>query len=231
MLPLLLDEGLSPHAAAAMRAVNLDVRAVGDEGAPPKGSLDSANCAWCAEHGAVLVTNDRGKKDRTIFDSLAQHNVHAIFAHNDVRKLPPHRLVRALLNAEERIDDFGTRKSGPIRRRLTPSGRLESRESMHRRSAGSAAVASPCPLGEDDMAELKTTDYLMDLEMNLNRLDGIVTEVAEHIANGRLDAAALVLGVSTGKVERFSDSYAALQRRLTEDGADPQRALAEGGES
>jgi hypothetical protein len=127
MLPLLLDEGLSPRVAAGLRAVGLTAHAIGDDGAPAKGSPDAENCAWCAEHGAVLITNDRGRKDRTILDSLERHRVHAIFVHNDVRKLPPHRLLRALLNAEDRMTDFAGRRSGPIRRRLTPAGKLEPR--------------------------------------------------------------------------------------------------------
>jgi hypothetical protein len=45
------------------------------------------------------------------------------------------------------------------------------------------------------------------------------------MANGKLDSAALVLGVSTGKVHELNDSYAALQRKLRDEGADPQRAL------
>jgi len=126
MRPLLLDEGLFPVVAEALRSVQLDALAVGDEGAPPRGSDDEANCEWCAAHSAVLVTNDRGKKDKTIFAALDTHRVDTIFVHNDLRSAPPHHLLRALLNAEEAIDQL-TGGRHVLRRRLLARGRLEKR--------------------------------------------------------------------------------------------------------
>jgi hypothetical protein len=125
--PLLLDEGLYPVVADALRCVGLDARAVGHLGAPGKQSVDEANCRWCAERDAVLVTNDRGKKDKTIFKALDRHGVHVIFVHDDLRSRPPQHLLLALLKAEAAIDDLCGRRRQLLRRRLTPTGRLEKR--------------------------------------------------------------------------------------------------------
>jgi hypothetical protein len=89
VLPLLFDEGLPPAVAEALRCLDLAAWAIGEDGAPGRSTSDEINCQWCESEGAVLVTNDRGKKDRTIFDSIAQHHVHAIFVHNDLRTRPP----------------------------------------------------------------------------------------------------------------------------------------------
>lgn len=75
------------------------------------------------------------------------------------------------------------------------------------------------------MSDLTISDSVMDLRMNLSRLKGIVDEVEEHIAAGKLDSAALVLGSQTEKIDRFAASYSGLQEKLREEGADPQRAL------
>ena len=126
MIPILIDEGLPPQVAKALRALGLDVRAIGeeDEGAPPRASTDDANCAWCAEHGALLVTNDRGKGDKLILDALAAHRVHAIFVTRELRSRPPHHLARALLASEESIAQKAGGK-GLIRARLRVKGGLE----------------------------------------------------------------------------------------------------------
>jgi peptidoglycan/xylan/chitin deacetylase (PgdA/CDA1 family) len=124
--PLLFDEGLSPAVAQALATLRLSAHAIGQPGAPPKQSTDEANCKWCKENAAVLVTNDRGKKDRVILDLLAQHHIHAIFIHNDLRSGPPHRLARAILQAEARIDELAGGRV-PIRHRLRPNGGLAKR--------------------------------------------------------------------------------------------------------
>jgi hypothetical protein len=106
VLPLLFDEGLPPAVAKALRCLDLSAWAIGEDGAPARGAADEVNCQWCKREGAALVTNDRGKKDPTIFDSIAQHHVHAIFVHNDLRSRSPHYLLRAVLNAEQRMDEL-----------------------------------------------------------------------------------------------------------------------------
>lgn len=104
MLPLLFDEGLSPHVATAFSILRLEAKAVGQPEAPQRGSADDINCAWCSSNSAVLVTNDRGKRDKAIHSLLAQHQVHAIFIHNDLRNGPEHLLAKALLNAESDME-------------------------------------------------------------------------------------------------------------------------------
>ena len=126
MRPLLLDEGLPPAVAAALATLGIGAHAVGDPGAPPKQSSDEVNCQWCRSQNAVLVTNDRGRKDRTILDVLARLEVDAVFVHNDLRLAAIHSLARAILNSEGKIDQLsssGTR----IRHRLRPGGGLDKR--------------------------------------------------------------------------------------------------------
>ena len=128
MQALLFDQGLPWQVAAALRAVDLVASAVGEAGdVPREDSTDAANIAWCAARGAVLVTNDRGKRDKTIFHHLATHHVHAIFVHDDLRSADPHRLLRAVLLAEDEMDQLAQRPHGLIQRRLRPSGKLEKR--------------------------------------------------------------------------------------------------------
>jgi hypothetical protein len=90
-------------------------------------STDDENCQWCAEHHAVVVTTDRGRKDRAILDALAREHVHAIFLYKELRTAPPHHVVRALLSAEAAIDDQVSRPRGLLRHRLSVRGHLEKR--------------------------------------------------------------------------------------------------------
>jgi hypothetical protein len=76
------------------------------------------------------------------------------------------------------------------------------------------------------MADEVTVDHLVtDLGLNLERLRGIVEEVAQAIADGNLNGAALVLGTQDGKIGRFAESYNALYAKLGEEGASPGKAL------
>jgi len=102
------------------------VLAVGQPGAPAKQSPDETNCDWCRRNGAVLVTQDRGKKDKTIFKFLATYRVHAIFVHDDLRRVPVHILAKALLLSEGEMDHLADGRS-LIQRRLKPKGKLEKR--------------------------------------------------------------------------------------------------------
>ena len=124
--PCLLDEGLPSRVADGLRALGLPVYAVGGESAPPRASPDDVNVEWCRTHGAVLITNDRGRKDPVILRLLREHKVGAVFVHRDLRRVPPHRLAYALLRAEPRLIDLASRKN-PIRHRLTPTGGLDAR--------------------------------------------------------------------------------------------------------
>jgi predicted nuclease of predicted toxin-antitoxin system len=125
MRPLLFDEGLPAQVAEAFSALNLQAKAVGQPEAPPRGSDDDTNCAWCRSHDSILVTNDRGKTDKSIHDLLAQHHVHAIFVHNDLRNGPEHHLARALLVAEADIEVKAAKHL--LHHRLRVKGGLEKR--------------------------------------------------------------------------------------------------------
>jgi hypothetical protein len=90
-----------------------------------RGSGDDVNCAWCEANGAVLVTNDAGKKDKTIHDLLAQHHVHAIFVPMTLRDGPEHLLALALLKAESKMEQVASKRL--LHDRLRPGGGLEKR--------------------------------------------------------------------------------------------------------
>jgi hypothetical protein len=123
-----LDRGLYPAVEQALRALGLEVHAVGQgRGAPVENSSDDANCRWCKEHGgAVLITTDRGKKDREILTAIVVHQVHAIFVYKDLRNGAPHHLARAILRAEQEIDRWVAGRK-LLRHRLTPNGGLRKR--------------------------------------------------------------------------------------------------------
>jgi hypothetical protein len=125
--PILLDQGLPWQVAASLSDLGLTAHAVGDAGAPAEGSADEVNIRWCADNGAILVTNDRGKKDKTILSHLNSHHVHAVFVYKDLRGAEPADLMRALLNAAEALADLVARPRGLVHHRLKPSGRLEPR--------------------------------------------------------------------------------------------------------
>jgi hypothetical protein len=125
LLPLLFDEGLAPQVAVALSALSLEAAAVGQPGAPPRGSGDDVNCEWCSENSAVLVTNDRGKTSKEIHDFLAQHHVHAVFVPNDLRNGPEHLLALAVLRAEKEMERIAAR--GLLKHHLRPSGTLSKR--------------------------------------------------------------------------------------------------------
>jgi Domain of unknown function (DUF5615) len=130
LLTLLFDEGLpGEKLATAFRALEIDAWSVGDEdrGAPPKGSSDEVNCEWCAEHKAVLITNDWGRKDKAIHQALRAHGVSAVFVNNALRKAPLADLACVLLKAREGMDDLANRKVR-MSRRLRRNGKLENRE-------------------------------------------------------------------------------------------------------
>jgi hypothetical protein len=75
------------------------------------------------------------------------------------------------------------------------------------------------------MSELTMSDLVMDLRMHLGRLEGTIDDVDRAIAEGKLDSAALELGSQTGKIVRFTASWAALQAKLREEGASAERAI------
>lgn len=121
--PLLFDEGLPRRVAEAFALLGLNAHAIGGEGAPPFGSSDTHNCEWCAERGAVLVTNDQAKGDRALLAALAQTGIHAIFVFDDLRSEPAHVLAYALMRASHNLPSYMNSKK-PMRRRLRQTGGL-----------------------------------------------------------------------------------------------------------
>jgi predicted nuclease of predicted toxin-antitoxin system len=126
--PLLVDQGLPPCVADALSRLSIDAHAVGGPApAPPKGDGDGGddvNVDWCRTRDAILVTNDRGKKDKVIIDLLAERHVHAIFVGKELRDGPARDLAAAVLNAEretERILGHGQL----IKHHLSRSGKLK----------------------------------------------------------------------------------------------------------
>lgn len=128
MQRLFFDQGLpgGVGTATALAALGLEANGVGGAGAPPNGSSDNENCKWCAEHNSVLITHDRGKKDKEILKVLDQHQVGVILILKDLRSRPAYHLVRALLNAEGKMDQVATGKKR-LRHVLRTNGGLAPR--------------------------------------------------------------------------------------------------------
>lgn len=128
MQRLLFDQGLpgGTKMGTALRTLGLEAYVVGESDAPPNGSSDDQNCRWCSERGAILVTHDRGKKDREIVDVLNRHQVGVILILKNLRTQPPHHLARAVLSAEGKLDQLATGRR-PLHHVLRPTGNLAPR--------------------------------------------------------------------------------------------------------
>lgn len=61
MARYLIDENLAPayQTQLRQRKPDLTVWAIGDPGAPPKGTLDPEILDWCEQHHFILITNNR----------------------------------------------------------------------------------------------------------------------------------------------------------------------------
>ncbi len=84
-LNYLMDENVDPLYATQLlrQAPELVVWAVGDPGAPGKGTLDPAILIWCEENDFVLVTNNRTSMQTHLDDHLAMgRHVPGIFILN-----------------------------------------------------------------------------------------------------------------------------------------------------
>ena len=80
-----MDENVAPvyQTQILQREPELVVWAVGDEGTPPKSTLDPDILIWCEEHGFVLVTNNRTSMPPHLTNHLAQgRHVPGIFIMN-----------------------------------------------------------------------------------------------------------------------------------------------------
>ncbi len=74
MILYLMDENVDPiyRTQILHREPELVVWAVGDEGAPPKSTLDPEILIWCEEHGFILMTNNRTSMPPHLAEHLAQ---------------------------------------------------------------------------------------------------------------------------------------------------------------
>lgn len=80
-----MDENIDPiyRTQILQQEPELVVWAVGDEGTPPKSTLDPDILIWCEEHGFVLVTNNRTSMPPHLANHLAQgRHVPGIFILN-----------------------------------------------------------------------------------------------------------------------------------------------------
>ena len=74
MITYLLDEHIPSEYRTQLlhHEPSLTVWIIGDEGAPPRGTLDSDILRWCEENGFTLVTNNRKSMPRHLADHLAE---------------------------------------------------------------------------------------------------------------------------------------------------------------
>jgi predicted nuclease of predicted toxin-antitoxin system len=122
----LLDENLPPAFAQGFRLLGLDVLSVGDAGAPPRGSTDQAIVDWCIQNDRVLVTRDRGRKNREMINLLRQTNVSVVLLAQGTSN---EQFVRQFVRRYDRLMDelaAALRRGGAQRRRMSANGRLES---------------------------------------------------------------------------------------------------------
>ncbi len=73
MLGFLVDENVPPIIATQLRLrePNIVAVAVGQAGAPPKGTLDPKILLWLEEHHCALVTNNRASMPAHLRDHVA----------------------------------------------------------------------------------------------------------------------------------------------------------------
>ncbi len=98
MLRFLIDENISPEYRTQLlrHEPSLTALAIGDEGAPERGTKDPEILVWCEKHQFNLVTNNRESMPQHHKDHLAAGNhVPGIFTFN--RKVPMGKIIEDLL--------------------------------------------------------------------------------------------------------------------------------------
>ena len=93
MWRFLIDENMTPEYRTQLlrHEPSLTVLAVGDEGAPPKSTLDSEILVWCEQNQFSLITNNRESMPQHLSDHLAEGNhVPGIFT---IKRRVPMRLI------------------------------------------------------------------------------------------------------------------------------------------
>ena len=125
MSGFLLDENLPSRFAEGFTLLGLDVAAVGRPGAPPKGSLDRAVVDWCVNNEAVLVTKDRGRKNREMIELIRTTRVSVVMV---PEKMTLDEFVRQFVRRYDSMFTDALRainRGGSYRRRMTAGGRIE----------------------------------------------------------------------------------------------------------
>lgn len=116
----LMDENVAPiyQTQIQRRDPDLIIWAVGDEGTPPKGTLDPDILIWCEEHGFVLVTNNRTSMPPHLTAHLtADRHVPGIFilsANMSVGETIDELILIALASSDDEYRDYITHL--PLRR-------------------------------------------------------------------------------------------------------------------
>lgn len=123
MAGFLFDENLPAQIAEGLAICGLDLYAIGVGSAPPRGSSDADNVAWCLANDAALVTIDRGKKNREVTDLLARHtNLNLVLVD---RRIHPRELLYAFVRRHKAFEaevDRRLRQGGCFRVRLNRRG-------------------------------------------------------------------------------------------------------------
>ena len=93
----LIDENISPeYRTQLLHEPSLKVLAIGDKGAPERGTKDPEILEWCEQNQFSLVTNNRESMPKHLKDHLeAGNHVPGIFTIS--RKVPMGRIIEELL--------------------------------------------------------------------------------------------------------------------------------------
>jgi predicted nuclease of predicted toxin-antitoxin system len=122
----LLDENLWPDVGRGLKLCGYDLHVIGDPPSPDRGARDQENVEWCVARGAMLITGDRGRKNREMLDLLAREPVHVMLTHGGLTQRAFMRaFVRHCDGIEEAIERCLARGGGVVRRRLKREGGLE----------------------------------------------------------------------------------------------------------
>jgi uncharacterized protein with PIN domain len=121
----LFDENLWPDVSRGLRLCGYDTYVIGDAPAPNRGSTDGDNVAWCVARGAMLVTADRGRRNREMLDLLSRHPVHVLLVHTGVTQ---RAFMRAFVRHCDGLEDAIDRRNlqgRVVRHRLRREGGIE----------------------------------------------------------------------------------------------------------
>lgn len=145
---ILLDENLSWRAASALREVDLDCGAVGDESCPPRTTPDREIVHWCHEQRRLLVTADMSRKSPEMREAIERYRLPVVQLRRSPEAVP---LLRGLLNAWEGIGEAwgrAVRQDQHLRLNLDPVtgsiSRVRRGEGTEGRASRAAASIGPC---------------------------------------------------------------------------------------